>query len=44
VAVNGEDPRIQSFAKRRIRHLDNRIATEQRDAEMRKEQRKRDYE
>jgi hypothetical protein len=42
--LRDDDPRIQSFAKRRIRHLDNRIATEQRDAEMRREQRKRDYE
>jgi len=39
-----EDARVQAFAKRCIRHLDNRIAMEQRDAEMRKEQRKRDYE
>jgi len=40
------DPSVQvkAFAERAIRHLDNRIATEQRSAEMRKEQRKRDYE
>jgi ppGpp synthetase/RelA/SpoT-type nucleotidyltranferase len=42
--LKDSDVRIQSFAKRCIHHLDNRIATEQREAEMRKEQRKRDYE
>jgi hypothetical protein len=42
--LKGSDARIQSFARRCIHHLDNRIATEQRDAEMRKEHRKRDYE
>jgi ppGpp synthetase/RelA/SpoT-type nucleotidyltranferase len=42
--LNDDDSRIQSFAKRCIHHLDNRIATEQRGAEMRKEQRRRDYE
>lgn len=35
---------VKGFAERACRHLDNRIATEQRSAEMRKEQRKRDYE
>jgi len=39
-----DNDRIQAFAKRCIRHLDNRIATEQRDAEMRKERRKREFE
>jgi hypothetical protein len=38
------DARIQSFARRCIHHLGNRIATERREAEMRNEQRKRDYE
>ena len=35
---------VNGFAERAIRHLDNRIAMEQRSAEMRKEQRKCDYE
>ena len=35
---------IQAFAERCIRHLDNRIAIEQREAEIDKERRKRDYE
>jgi hypothetical protein len=39
-----ERSRVKEFAERGIRHLDNRIATEQRSAEMRKEQRKRNYE
>jgi hypothetical protein len=34
---------VKGFAERAIRRLDNRIAMEQRSAEMRKEQRKRDY-
>jgi hypothetical protein len=42
--MKDDNARIQSFASRCVRRLDNRIATEQRDAEMRKEQRKRDYE
>jgi ppGpp synthetase/RelA/SpoT-type nucleotidyltranferase len=35
---------VKGFAERAIRHLDNRIAMEQRSAEMQKEQRRRDYE
>jgi hypothetical protein len=35
---------VKGFAERAIRQFDNRIAMEQRSAEMRKEQRKRDYE
>jgi hypothetical protein len=41
--LTDNDQRIQVFATRSIRRLDNRIAGEQRGAEMRKEQRKRDY-
>jgi hypothetical protein len=38
------DVRIRAVATQCSRHLDNRIATEQRSAEMGKEQRKRDHE
>ncbi len=41
--LKDDDAGIKSFARSCIRRLDNRIATEQREAEMRKEQRKRDY-
>jgi ppGpp synthetase/RelA/SpoT-type nucleotidyltranferase len=40
--IKDEDPKVKGFAERTIRHLDNRIATETRDADMRKEKRKRD--
>ena len=42
--LTSENPRVKGFAERTIRHLDNRIATETRDANMRKERRKRDSE
>ncbi len=42
--LKNADPKVTSFAERTIRHLDNRIATEARDADMRKEKRKRDTE
>ena len=42
--LKNADPKVRGFAERTIRHLDNRIATETRDADMRKEKRKRDTE
>jgi len=42
--LNSADPKVRGFAERTIRHFDNRIATETRDADMRKERRKRDTE
>jgi hypothetical protein len=42
--LKDEDPKVTGFAERTIRHLDNRIATEARDADLRKERRKRDIE
>lgn len=42
--LDDESARVKEFAQRAIRRLENRIATEQRTAEMRKERRKRDYE
>jgi len=42
--LKDEDPKVKGFAERTIRHLDNRIATETREADMRKEKRKRDTE
>jgi ppGpp synthetase/RelA/SpoT-type nucleotidyltranferase len=42
--LEDRDALVKGFAERAIRHLDNRIAMEQRSAEMQKEQRKRDYE
>jgi len=37
------DAKIRAFAERCIKHLDNRIATETRNADNQKERRKRDY-
>ena len=42
--LNHEEPKVKGFAQRTIRHLDNRIATEMREADMRKEKRMRDVE
>ena len=42
--LTSKDPKVKGFAEQTIRHLDNRIATETRDANMRKEKRKRDTE
>lgn len=42
--LNDSRPRVKGFAEKYIRHLDLRIASEQRSAEQRKEQRKRDFE
>jgi ppGpp synthetase/RelA/SpoT-type nucleotidyltranferase len=42
--LKDNDPKVRGFADRTIKQLDNRIAMERRDADMRKEKRKRDYE
>jgi hypothetical protein len=42
--LGDDNGKVKTFAERAIRHLDNRIATETRDADMQKEQRKRNYE
>jgi hypothetical protein len=42
--LKDDDPKVTSFAGRTIRHHDNRIATETREADMRTERRKRDTE